>query len=73
MYNLRSKTRPQNNEGNKTRCQNGSINNKLINSMWSKISTTPIIGNNCTNIALDQLREKPSTPRKRIGFKQENK
>ena len=23
--------------------------------------------------ALDQLREKPSTPRKRIGFKQENK
>ncbi len=25
------------------------------------------------NDALDQLREKPSTPRKRIGFKQENK
>lgn len=25
------------------------------------------------NDALDQLREKPSTPRKRIGFKQDNK
>lgn len=28
---------------------------------------------NALNDALDQLREKPSTPRKRIGFKQENK
>ena len=25
------------------------------------------------NDALDQLREKPSTPRKRIGFKQDSK
>ena len=28
---------------------------------------------NALNDALDQLREKPSAPRKRIGFKQENK
>ncbi len=28
---------------------------------------------NALNDALDQLREKPTTPRKRIGFKQENK
>ena len=28
---------------------------------------------NALNDALDQLREKPSTPRKQIGFKQENK
>ena len=28
---------------------------------------------NALNDALDQLREKPSTPRKRIGFKQDNK
>ena len=28
---------------------------------------------NALNDALDQLREKPSMPRKRIGFKQGNK
>ena len=44
-----------------------------INRMQDETNSEIALQIEAINDALDQLREKPSTPRKRIGFKQDNK